>query len=57
MTPTSFKLNPNDNLFLRCTYRNDGDTPLGYGESSNDEMCTLVLYYAPARDTRGCVKM
>jgi hypothetical protein len=55
--PVSFKLNPNDNMFLRCTYRNDGDTALVYGESSNNEMCVLVLYYAPASTARGCVKM
>jgi hypothetical protein len=57
VTPTSFKLNPNDNLHLRCTYRNDGEAPLTYGESSDNEMCVLLLYYAPARETRGCVQM
>ena len=56
VTPVSFTLKPNDNLFLRCTYRNMGDTALGYGESSNDEMCVLVLYYAPQVAARGCVK-
>jgi hypothetical protein len=56
VTPVSFTLNPNDNLFLRCTYRNNDDSALAYGESSNDEMCVLVLYYAPQVDARGCVK-
>lgn len=56
VTPVSFKINPGDDLFLRCTYRNLGDTELGYGESSNDEMCVLVLYYAPQVAVRGCVK-
>lgn len=56
VAPVSFKINPSDNLFLRCTYRNSGDLALGYGESSNDEMCVLVMYYAPARDAHGCVK-
>jgi hypothetical protein len=56
ITPVSFQLKPNDDLFLRCTYRNDGDTPLVYGESSNNEMCVLVLYYAPASTAHGCVQ-
>jgi hypothetical protein len=56
ITPVSFKLKPNDDLFLRCSYRNDGDTALVYGESSDNEMCVLVLYYAPASTARGCVQ-
>jgi hypothetical protein len=44
-----------DNLFLRCTHRNTTDLPLGYGESSDTEMCAAVLYYAPAGPARGCV--
>jgi len=55
IAPASFKLEPSNDLFLRCTYRNDGDMPLVYGESSDTEMCVLVLYYAPASNTRGCV--
>jgi hypothetical protein len=56
ITPVSFQLKPNDDLFLRCSYRNDGDTALVYGESSENEMCVLVLYYAPAGTARGCVQ-
>lgn len=56
VTPLSIKLNPNDNLFLRCTHRNDGDTAIVYGESSDTEMCAIVLYYAPTRPTTGCTK-
>jgi Copper type II ascorbate-dependent monooxygenase, C-terminal domain len=56
IAPVSFKLMPNDNMFLRCSYRNDGDTALVYGESSDTEMCVLVLYYAPATTARGCVQ-
>jgi hypothetical protein len=57
VTPVSIHLQPNDNLFLRCSYRNDGDTPLSYGESSDTEMCVLLMYYAPATTARGCVQM
>jgi hypothetical protein len=54
VTPISFKVNPNDNVFLRCTHQNDGDVPLVYGESSDTEMCALLMYYAPARPINGC---
>jgi hypothetical protein len=53
--PVSIKLNPNDNLHLRCTYRNDGAAPVVYGESSDNEMCVLIMYYAPATMARSCI--
>jgi hypothetical protein len=56
VAPASFKLMPNDNLFVRCTYRNDGDAAVVYGESSDTEMCVLILYYAPATTMRSCVQ-
>jgi len=56
ITPVSFKLEPSDDMIVRCTYRNDGEMPLVYGESSDNEMCVLVLYYAPASTAQGCVK-
>jgi hypothetical protein len=56
VTPVSFQLKQNDNLFVRCTHNNAGDLPLMYGESSDTEMCVLVLYYAPAKPVRSCVK-
>jgi hypothetical protein len=43
-----------DNLFLRCTHNNTTDLPIEYGESSDTEMCSIVLYYAPAGPARGC---
>jgi hypothetical protein len=56
VTPLSVKIKPNDNLFIRCTYDNSGDMPLAYGESSDTEMCVLLLYYTPAKPIRSCVK-
>ena len=31
-------------------------SPLSYGESSDTEMCVLLLYYTPAKPIRSCVK-
>ena len=55
VTPLPLTLKQGDNLFLRCTHTNDGVDPLPYGESSNQEMCILVMYYAPMEMVRSCV--
>jgi len=55
VTPLKLKVNQGDNVFLRCIHNNQGDTPLVYGESSDTEMCALVLYYAPGGPPGGCV--
>jgi hypothetical protein len=56
VTPAAFTVNKMDNLFLRCTHENSGDTALGYGESSDTEMCAMIMYYAPASPVDGCIK-
>ena len=55
VTPMNIHVNKGDNLWLRCTHKNDGDTPVLYGESSDTEMCSFVMYYAPADRLDGCV--
>jgi hypothetical protein len=55
VTPISFRVNRNDQLHLRCTHKNDGSTPVVYGESSETEMCAFVMYYAPAPAVDGCI--
>jgi hypothetical protein len=57
VTPMVFNVHQGDNMFLRCTHENDANTPLAYGESSDTEMCALVMYAAPASAVDGCVKM
>lgn len=45
-----------DQLHLRCTHKNDTSNPIKYGESSDDEMCAFVFYYAPASfQLDGCI--
>jgi hypothetical protein len=56
ITPMSFQVHKGDNLWLRCTHRNDGDAALTYGESSDTEMCAFLVYYAPAATIDGCIK-
>lgn len=56
VTPQLFNVHSGDDVFLRCTHSNDTDTPMGYGESSDTEMCALVMYYTPADTIGGCVK-
>lgn len=55
VTLKSFHVNKGDNLHLRCTHKNDTDKTLGYGESSDTEMCSFVMYYAPATTLDGCI--
>ena len=39
-----------DVVQVECTFDNRGDTPIGFGESSTQEMCFLVLHRYPAAD-------
>jgi len=55
VTPVTLHVKANDMLHLRCTHSNDTDQPIGYGESSDDEMCAMILYYAPSETLSGCV--
>ncbi len=47
---TPLALEAGDQLRLSCTWRNDGDVPLGFPE----EMCAAFMYYAPARGFLVC---
>lgn len=56
VTPTTFQVNSGDTLHLRCTHENNTAATVKYGESSDDEMCSIVLYYAPApSQLDGCI--
>jgi len=57
VTPMNFRVNENDRLHLRCTHKNNSGLQIGYGESSDDEMCAFVMYYAPADgQLDGCIQ-
>jgi hypothetical protein len=55
VTPMKFQVKQGENLYLRCTHKNDTDKPVVYGESSDTEMCSFVMYYAPAETLDGCI--
>lgn len=56
LTPVNMSVNAGDKLHLRCTHENRSDLQIGYGESSDDEMCSFVFYYAPADyQLDGCI--
>lgn len=55
VTSMALSIKKGDDLHLRCTHTNDTDKRIGYGESSDDEMCSFVLFYAPATGLEGCI--
>jgi hypothetical protein len=56
-TPISMHIANGDMLHLRCTHKNETDKPVLYGESSDTEMCSMVLYVAPTDRLNGCINM
>jgi len=55
VTPLAMQVKKGDNLHLRCTHKNTTNNPVVYGESSDNEMCSFVLFYAPATTLDGCI--
>lgn len=52
----SFHVDSKDTINVGCTYDNDGDTDLSYGESTASEMCSFAVYYTPYESLNGCLK-
>ena len=46
--PASNDINPGDVLQTQCAWNNPGDTAVGFGEDTTDEMCFTFLAYYPA---------
>lgn len=42
-------------LSYRCEWNNTTDMPVGFGESANDEMCFVWMYYFPSHGFEMCV--
>ena len=57
IVPKVFTVAKGDQMFLECEHANNGDKTIGYGESSDNEMCSAVLYYTPYDSLDGCIKM
>jgi hypothetical protein len=54
--PKSFHVSAKDTINIGCTYDNDGDADLHYGESTANEMCSFAFYYTPYEALDGCLK-
>ncbi len=52
----SFHVDSKDTINVSCTYDNDGDSDLSYGESTANEMCSFAVYYTPYESLDGCLK-
>jgi hypothetical protein len=53
--PLSLKIAPTDKLHLECFWKNSLDKVLAYGESSDTEMCAIVLYHSSPGELDGCI--
>jgi hypothetical protein len=49
-TQQLIELRPTDVLTTSCTFNNTTGATVGFGESSDDEMCFTDLYYYPAKN-------
>jgi hypothetical protein len=56
ITPATMTIQRGDDLALACTYFNSTPQTVTYGESTANEMCTLVFYYTPFDMLDGCVQ-
>lgn len=48
LQPSEIQVQANDVINVKCTYRNTTGSTVGYGDSSDDEMCFTGLYRYPA---------
>ncbi len=55
MDPVDIHVMPGDFLRSTCTWDNPGATDVSFGESSDDEMCFMVVFYYPFSGLGGCV--
>lgn len=53
--PVSFSVAKGDKLRLTCTHSNPTSESITWGESSDTEMCAIVLYYTPFDELDGCI--
>ncbi|MFN0249416.1 MAG: hypothetical protein ACKV2T_21195 [Kofleriaceae bacterium] len=55
--PIAMQIQAGENLHLSCTHANNTNVQVDYGESSDNEMCAFVFFYAPASSQLdGCIK-
>jgi len=55
ITPFNLQVAPDDDLGISCLHSNPGSAAVGYGESSDTEMCATIFYHTPYEGLSGCV--
>jgi hypothetical protein len=55
MDPLVTTIQPGDTLHAVCHYNNPTDSPVVYGESTQNEMCFFVMFYYPFTGLDGCI--
>jgi hypothetical protein len=55
--PVNVRVSKGDSLTLRCNHANPTMKPIGYGESSEQEMCAVVFFYTPYEGLSGCLHL
>ena len=55
--PVDAHISKGDSLTLRCAHGNPTMKPIGYGESSDQEMCAVVFFYTPYDGLSGCLQL
>lgn len=56
VAPMTAHINATDTFHIRCTYDNTSAIDVNYGERTQDEMCTALLFYTPYTGIDGCLK-
>jgi hypothetical protein len=56
MDRVDFQIARGDYLSSTCTWDNTTDADVQFGESSDNEMCFMILFYYPFTSLGGCVK-
>lgn len=55
ITPLEMRVNLNDDLGVECSHDNPFVSPVGWGEGSDEEMCSAIFYYTPYTGISGCI--
>jgi hypothetical protein len=56
VAPMTAHIKAADTFHIRCTYDNTSAIDVNYGERTQDEMCTALLFYTPYTAIDGCLK-
>jgi hypothetical protein len=56
IAPMKVHINATDTFHIRCTYDNTSNADVNYGERTQDEMCTVLLFYTPYESIDGCLE-